>query len=358
MLTPPLRVIRCCRYCAEEETVSATTTRKSAAGTVSLANMTVGFAGASLGKNKDKHLVADTAAGLDAACRSEFSEMITTNKTNYSVGGSCTPEGIIVESSSETELSSKKAGSSLQCAGPGLPLDGWQSDVNLPSMNESREVANAWNEEHGIQNGAASQQNSGYTVRLDDGDCAGHSNIFAILSSAVRFMASILASVLAHKLAVPSSSRSCCKAGFQWQRHCLPLLVCVGLLLCSTTANSNNTFLHSRKLSSVTVSSFKQLRDLVANAPTNGAETIFDIEGDQMEWTTGDGQDDTDSNRGSIVVVNYGANVLIRGSDDQTRTILDAKASDSSRRRFFDIKEGATLEISNLRLQNGYVASD
>ena len=114
------------------------------------------------------------------------------------------------------------------------------------------------------------------------------------------------------------------------------------------------------------VSTFGELRRAFAAAPGNiGLASIIqidgdiiDIEGDQMEWTSGDGQDDTDSNRGSIVVVNSGANVVIQGSNDQTRNILDAKASDSSRRRFFDIKEGATLKISNLRLQNGYVASD
>ena len=70
----PRRFESCCfRFCAKDETVSATTTRESAATT-----KIVGYAGASLGKNKDIHLVAElaTAAGFDAACHSDCSEMI------------------------------------------------------------------------------------------------------------------------------------------------------------------------------------------------------------------------------------------------------------------------------------------
>ena len=321
--------------------------------------------GSQLIEDFDSALLTFDAESVHCCIDNDELQKTAANKTKCSVGGSCTllQEGI-VESSSESERSKEKARCFLERAGPGLSLDGLPCAVNEPSKNKLREVENTftWNEGNGIQSDAASQKNASNcedsdTVRLNDGDGAAHRNWFAILSAAalMGFVASILALVSVHKLAVTNSSRSRRNARF---RKCLTFLVCVGLL-CSTTAKSNKvTRLHTRKLSSVTVSSFKQLRDAVANAPTDGTQTIIDIEGDQMEWASGDGQDDTDPNFGSIVVVNSGANVVIRGSNDQTRTILDAKASSSSKRRFFKINEGATLEISNLMLQNGYVASD
>ena len=120
------------------------------------------------------------------------------------------------------------------------------------------------------------------------------------------------------------------------------------------------TTAHTTPLGSVAVGSFRELRDAVANAPTDGTHIVVEVQGDAVEWTDGDGVDYANNWEATIVVVDAGKNVLIRGGDVQIRTTIDAKASnsDGKRRRFFDVKEGATLELADLRLQNGYVASD
>ena len=104
------------------------------------------------------------------------------------------------------------------------------------------------------------------------------------------------------------------------------------------------------------VHSFKQLREAVAAAPTDGStqtDKFIEIDGDLPAWTSGDGMDDT----ASIVVVKPGQNVQIRGTSTIARSLLDAQGSSSSQRRFFDVESGAVLELSNLSLRRGYTVS-
>ena len=106
----------------------------------------------------------------------------------------------------------------------------------------------------------------------------------------------------------------------------------------------------ARRLNPVTVSTFSALRAAINSAPSDGTQTIIEVAGN-LTWT--DGMDDSYS----IAVVNSGQNVLIRGTDQQPRITLDAQGSSSSKRRFFEIKSGATLELSLLKLRKGYLAS-
>ena len=127
-------------------------------------------------------------------------------------------------------------------------------------------------------------------------------------------------------------------------RVALLLFACLSLLGMAAALS------HERRLdAAVTVSSFAQLRAAVAAA--GSAQTVIEVDGD-LTWTSGDGMDNSES----IVEVNSGQNVLIRGSGE-ARSVLDAAASSSSMRRLFFVSAGGTLEISNLVLRNGYAAS-
>ena len=111
-------------------------------------------------------------------------------------------------------------------------------------------------------------------------------------------------------------------------------------------ANATPPALTPRELATVEVSTFAELQAAVANAPTTGELTMIEV-GTNLDFSAATGD--------SIVTVDGGRNVKIQGKVG-ARRVLDAKASNSDRRRYFHIASGSELALDNLELKDGYAS--